>query len=488
MDKITRGDFVKLLSAAAAAPLLLGGPRAEGASAADEAAPATPAADNREPDSRRFRRAVIAGDKAAVGTLLAADPALAGGRDERGRSMLVLAYLSGHPEIAALLRPHLPELDLVEAVLADDRERVRGLLSRLPGLAGEPHPAGGTAVHAAARFGRVDLLGTLGSNGGGYNSPAGDPAVTPIRLAAEYLDPVVGFEMIDLMLGNGGDPTVAQGDGVSALHAAATAGSAPMVRALIYCGADPAARTPAGETPLDRARRHGGEVAEILARPETLRRRKRTSRYAYTADGAPFRPAEVPPLPATVVQEYVGVSHGNFARMRELLAIYPRLLMALPVWDELGVEAGAHVGNSEIVQLQLDSGAPASLPTAAMMGLTPLVRKLLAEDPERAHEPGAHNMPSMWYPAIGGGGPEQLEIARLLLAGGADANAEKRGQTALHWAARGGQVEMAELLLAHGADANARMKTKGGEETPLAQAVKADRKAVADLLRRHGGK
>jgi ankyrin repeat protein len=97
-------------------------------------------------------------------------------------------------------------------------------------------------------------------------------------------------------------------------------------------------------------------------------------------------------------------------------------------------------------------------------------------------------MPLAWFPAIGGGSPEQLEIARFLLDRGVLVNAHKRGQTALHWAARGGHVEMADLLLAAGADVNAQAKLAPGQEaTPLAVAQKGDHKDVADLLRRHGG-
>jgi hypothetical protein len=187
-----------------------------------------------------------------------------------------------------------------------------------------------------------------------------------------------------------------------------------------------------------------------------------------------------------VINEYVAVSHGNLARMRELLALYPTVLHANASWDEMAVEAGSHVGFKDGVRLVLDEGAPCALPTAAMLGMTAHVRKLLAEDPQRIWDCGAHNMPPMWFPAIGGGTPDHLEIARLLLDAGADANAHKRGQTALHWAVRGGQIEMARLLLARGADPNPRAKTPQGEVTPLAMALKAEKKDMAELLKRSG--
>jgi len=115
-----------------------------------------------------------------------------------------------------------------------------------------------------------------------------------------------------------------------------------------------------------------------------------------------------------------------------------------------------------------------------------LEKKLLAEDAGRIWECGAHLMPPIWFPAIGGGTADHLEIARLLLDAGADVNAHKRGQTALHWAARGGQMEMAELLLSRGANPRAQAWTADGIVTPLMAAEKAEKKEMAGRLRRAG--
>jgi ankyrin repeat protein len=255
----------------------------------------------------------------------------------------------------------------------------------------------------------------------------------------------------------------------------------------VLSGADVSARTPEGATAEELAVRHGHkEVAALLREPGKLPKRHRTSRFAYTLGGGRFERKEQPPIPWPIVNEYVGSSHGNLARVRELLAIYPTLHHTNASWDELAVEASAHVGLKEGVRFHLDQGAPYSLTTAAMMGDTAHVRRLLAEDPLRINDTGAHNMPVAWFPAIGGGTADHLEIAKLLLDAGADPNAGKRGQIALHWAARGGQMEMAELLIARGANVNARAKVAGGEATPLDQAKKAEEKEMVELLRRHG--
>jgi len=72
------------------------------------------------------------------------------------------------------------------------------------------------------------------------------------------------------------------------------------------------------------------------------------------------------------------------------------------------------------------------------------------------------------------------KIVELLIAGGADVNANEDGSSPLHIAAN---REIAELLITNGADVNAN-KVYG--ETPLDSA--RFHTEIADLLRKHGGK
>jgi ankyrin repeat protein len=457
---LTRADFLRYSSIAAGLAAMALSPARSGQA---DPLPARPDDPGNLLDSQRFRRAVEQGDLATVTAFLERDPALASLRDEQGRSAFVVASLAGHREIAEALRARLGSLDLVEAVLAGDAKRVAELLERHPQLINEIHPAGGSAVHMVVRQGRTDLLFAMLRPGPDFNLPSAAPAaLTPLRLAVDHPDLAAAEELVDAMVGNGGNPNTPQGDGISPLQAAQAAGRTEIVRLLAFNGAE-------GADPR-------------------LPRNHRTSRFSYTADGGRFeRPAQ-PAYPWPVINEYVAVAHGNFARMKELLDLYPKLLHVNASWDELAVEAGAHVGFKDGVRFLLDRGAPAALPTAAMLGMTGHVKRLLAEDPGRIWECGAHNMPPIWFPAIGGGEPDHLEIARLLLDAGADPNAHKRGQTALHWAARGGQIEMAELLLARGARVDVQAKTPQGDLTPLALAVKAEKREMAELLRRNGAR
>ena len=90
-----------------------------------------------------------------------------------------------------------------------------------------------------------------------------------------------------------------------------------------------------------------------------------------TAAAAPLSDA-FPSHPPELAREMVGVSHGNIARVKELLAERPSLAKA--VWDwgfgdwETALGAASHVGNREIAELLLAHGARPDLFTAAMMG------------------------------------------------------------------------------------------------------------------------
>ena len=75
-----------------------------------------------------------------------------------------------------------------------------------------------------------------------------------------------------------------------------------------------------------------------------------------------------------------------------------------------------------------------------------------------------------------------VEIAELLIASGADANANTYiTGTSLHWAAAERKKEIVELLIEKGADVNAKdQKGKTTLDTAYGQ--------TADLLRKHGAK
>src|SRR5690349_4158644 len=169
-------------------------------------------------------------------------------------------------------------------------------------------------------------------------------------------------------------------------------------------------------------------------------------------------------LTQEVIDEFVGVSHGDAARVRELLVQYPELVNARASWGETPIEAAAQVANKEIMKLLLDAGAPLEICTAAALGDRERVLSLLEADPNLKNATGAHGIPIMHYPVVTG----NKELAELLLGYGADVNAGGGSNTALHGAAYFNQAETARWLLEHGADVNP-LDYEG--KTPLARAV-----------------
>jgi hypothetical protein len=96
------------------------------------------------------------------------------------------------------------------------------------------------------------------------------------------------------------------------------------------------------------------------------------------------------------VQEMVTVSHGNVARVRELLSGRPALANAGWDWGfgdwEMPLGAASHVGNREIATLLLSAGARPSIFSAAMLGQVDVVRAFVAASPGIQRTRGPHGI------------------------------------------------------------------------------------------------
>lgn len=131
--------------------------------------------------------------------------------------------------------------------------------------------------------------------------------------------------------------------------------------------------------------------------------------------------------------------------VKNLVQQYPKMVEAVAIDGYQPLGLASLFGRAETAQYLILHGADVNSPSVNEMRVTPLHSAVAAR---------------------------HLEVARLLLAAGANVNAEQQGGfSPLHAAAQNGQVEMIQLLIANGADLNA---------------MTFDRKKPADLARERG--
>ena len=126
--------------------------------------------------------------------------------------------------------------------------------------------------------------------------------------------------------------------------------------------------------------------------------------------------ATFPAHDPNVAREMVSVSHGNVARVRELLAGRPALANASWEWGygdwESALGAASHVGNQEIARLLLAAGARPSIFSAAMLGQLDTVKAFILASPGIQKTRGPHGLTLLSHARAGG--PGAVEVVRYL--------------------------------------------------------------------------
>lgn len=174
------------------------------------------------------------------------------------------------------------------------------------------------------------------------------------------------------------------------------------------------------------------------------------------------------------VREFVIAGHGNLPKVQALLAENPALLNVAHAWSETdhetAIQAAAHVGARPVAVQSF-----ALPPTAAMLGRTDDVKRLLTEDPSRITEQGAHFIPLLPHAALSG----DVELMALLHSRGAT----EGGSFALGNAVSLGYRDAARWLLSH---AHPDLSWKDfRDKTPLEIATERGDTAMIELLERH---
>ena len=356
-------------------------------------------------------------------------------RDQKGRSRFLLACLEDNQaERESLLKTGL-SLDLHEAAAAGVNARVEEILKVNPGSVNHRDLQVATPMHYAAACGQVAMANLLLMKGADLGASApGLGNATPAHFAAAIADHNASLQMLEILVGNGAPAGARKSDGTTPLHIAALHGHADAVRLLVRRGADPSARTEAGETPVEVA---AGDAVVVLEKAASIARDCQTARYRGVAREDTYG------LPQSWINEFVIASHFDFDQVKRLLGQCKDLLLSRSTWDEIGVEAAAHMGREDMAGFFIEKGSPVSLCTACMLGLTVEVRKLLAEDVQRVNERGAHDFPAIWYTAFGKERPEILEV---LLASGANVQAGMMGNTIVQLAEKKKYNVLLEIL------------------------------------------
>ncbi len=119
-------------------------------------------------------------------------------------------------------------------------------------------------------------------------------------------------------------------------------------------------------------------------------------------------PSHAPEL----AREMVQVSHGNVARVKELLAGRPALANASWDWGygdwESALGAASHIGNREIAALLLAAGARPSIFSAAMLGQLDVVKAFITTSPGIQKTRGPHGLTLLWHARAGGAGAAEV--------------------------------------------------------------------------------
>ena len=204
-----------------------------------------------------------------VTRLVRETPALVSARDASGASAVLVAAYNMKPDVVAALIELGAPIDIFEASVLGQVDRLREVLASHPARVSEHAPDGFTPVALAAFFGQPEAVRVLIAAGADVNAAAKNPLKVQALHAA-----VAGrnLEIVKAVLAAGADPNAQQQAGFRPIHEAGTRGDRVLAELLIAHGADPLLPNDAGVSAIDLAReKNHAEFADWLTQLDQTR-------------------------------------------------------------------------------------------------------------------------------------------------------------------------------------------------------------------------
>ncbi|HEY2018458.1 MAG TPA: ankyrin repeat domain-containing protein, partial [Bryobacteraceae bacterium] len=277
---------------------------------------------------------------------------------------------------------------IFEAAAAGDIPLVTELADADPEVVRLRSADGRTALHFATAAGKPQMVTFLMLRGADLS--AGPES--PLLAAVDYPDHETATAMSQPILVNASDPNARRRDGKSALQLAAARGYGDLAELLIHRGA----RVASGDSEIAT-----GDAVPVLRNAPTIERTHFDRRYLQDLSGKPVVRNDTNGQPWTLVNEFSRVAHFDFEKVKQMLSAHPALVSTRASWDELAIEAAAHMGLYAMAQWLAERGAPISTCTAVLLGLTDRVKEALAADRQSLFERGAHDLPILAYTVYG---------------------------------------------------------------------------------------
>ena len=187
--------------------------------------------------------AIRTGDLDLLQQLVESDPECAAARDAAGVSALTQARYAQRMDFVETLLAAQPPLDVFEASMLGNDERLKSLLGMDRSLARSWSSDGFTALHLAAYFGQPGAVEQLLAAGADARAVSRNMMqLTPLHSAVASQRHHIAARL----LAQGAEPNAKQHGGWTALHSAAHRGDSELVDLLLASGADPKVRSDDG--------------------------------------------------------------------------------------------------------------------------------------------------------------------------------------------------------------------------------------------------